>query len=56
MKYFFYVDHLLHDLGLPNVSRNTVQYQRIDVRLEFMRFHGRIDRLSPKLHCDIVRN
>src|SRR4030095_3749196 len=56
MKYFFYVDHLLHDLGLPNVSRNTVQYQRIDVRLEFMRFHGRIDRLSPKLHFDIVRN
>jgi hypothetical protein len=56
MKHFFHVDHFLHDLGLSDIPRNTVQHQRVDIRLEFVRFHSRIDRLSPKLHCDIVWN
>jgi len=34
MKDFFHVDHFLHDLGLPNVSRITVQDQCVDVRLK----------------------
>ena len=56
MKYLFYIDHFLHDLGLTDISRNAVQHERVDVRLKFMRFHCRIDCLSPKLHCDMIGN
>src|SRR5262249_33427699 len=40
--------------GLANVSWNPIQHQRIDVGLELVSIYRRIDRLSPKLHCDIV--
>src|SRR5438094_3140430 len=56
MKHFLHVDHVIHDLGLADVSGNSVEYERIDVRLELVRFYCRIDCLSPKLHRDIVRN
>src|SRR5262249_21968037 len=56
MKHLLYINHVIHDLRLPNVSGNSVEYQRIDVRFEFMSFYSCIDRLSPKLHCDVVRN
>src|SRR5207247_11211228 len=56
MEPLLHVDHVIHDLGLTHVSGNPVQYQRVDVRLELVRVYGRIDRLPPKLHCDIVRN
>src|SRR5947199_9463374 len=55
MKYFLYVYHFLHDFGLAKVSRDPVQHQSVDVRLELVRFHGRIDCLSPKLHRNIIR-
>src|SRR4029077_1789016 len=44
------------DFGLAKVSRNPVQHQGVDVRLELVRFHGRIDCLVPKFHRDIVRD
>jgi hypothetical protein len=56
MEHFFNVDHFPHDLSLTDIPRNTVQHQRVNVRLKFVRFHSRVDRLSPKLDCDIVRN
>src|SRR5437899_12622740 len=56
MKHFFHVDHSIHDLGLAKISWNTVQHQRVDVRLELVRFHGGIDCLSPKFHCDVIRD
>ena len=56
MEHLLHVDHVIHDLGLTHVSWNSVQYERVDVRLELVRVYGRIDRLPPKLHCDIVRN
>src|SRR6266542_3617782 len=55
MKYFLYVYHFLHDFGLAKVSRDPVQHQSVDVRLELVRFHGRIDCLSPKFHRNIIR-
>src|SRR5215468_489646 len=56
MEHLLYVDHVIHDLGLTDISRNAVQHECIDVRLELVRVYCRVDRLSPKLHCDIVRN
>src|SRR5260370_12136752 len=56
MKHFLHVNHVIHDLGLADVSGNSVEYQRIDVRLELVRFYGRIDCLPPKLYRDIVRD
>src|SRR5439155_11844291 len=37
-------------------SGDSVEYQRIDVRLELVCVYGGIDCLSPKLHRDIVRD
>ena len=37
MEHFLHVDHLIHDLGLTDVSGNSVQYERVDVRLELVR-------------------
>src|SRR5678816_1266256 len=56
MEHFLNVDHVIHDLGLTHVSGNPVQYERVDIRLELVRVYSRVDRLPPKLHCDIVRN
>src|SRR5438067_13885002 len=56
MKQLFYVDHFIHDFGLAKVSRNPVEHERVNVRLELVRFHGCIDCLSPQLHCDVVWN
>ena len=56
MEHFLHIDHFVHDPGLTHVSGNPVQYERVDVRLELVRFYGRIDRLPPQLHRDIVRN
>src|SRR5207244_7035643 len=54
MKHLLHIDHVIHDPGLSNVSWNPVQHQRVDVRLELVRFYRRVDRLSPKLHRDII--
>src|SRR5207245_10180792 len=54
MKHLLHIDHVIHDPGLGNVSWNPVQHQRVDVRLELVRFYRRVDRLSPKLHRDII--
>src|SRR5438876_12222987 len=54
MKYFLYVYHFLHDFGLADIAGNPVQHQSVDVGLELVRFHGRVDCLSPKFHCDII--
>ena len=56
MEHFLHVDHLIHDFGLTDVPGNSVEHERVDVRLELVRLHRRVDRLSPKLHCDFVRN
>src|SRR5205823_18334 len=56
MKHFFYVDHFLHDFGLPDIPRNPVKDERIDVRFKLVRLHGRVDRRSPQLDGDFVRH
>src|SRR4249920_1548661 len=56
MEHLLHVDHFVHDLGLTHVSWNSVQYERVDVRLELVPVHGRINGLPPQLHRDIVRN
>src|SRR6266513_1780435 len=56
MKQFFHVNHFLHDFSLSDVPRNPVEHKRVDIRLELVRFHSRIDGLSPKFHSDVVRN
>jgi hypothetical protein len=54
MKHFLHVDHFLHDLGLPDIPRNTIEHQSIDIRLELVRLHGGTDRRSPKLDRDLI--
>ena len=51
---FFHVDHLLHDLGLGDISRNPVEHERVDVRLEFVRVDRGVDRFFPKLDRDFI--
>src|ERR1043166_741733 len=54
MKHLFYIDRVIHDPGLSDICWDPVQHQRVNVRLELVRFYRRIDRLSPKLHRNIV--
>src|SRR5438105_14924606 len=54
MEDFLYVDHLLHDLGLAQVSRDAVKDEDVDVRFEFMCVHCGMDRLFPKFDRDVV--
>ena len=56
MKHFFYIDHFLHDFRLPDIAWNPVEHECIDVWLKIVRLYRRIDRLSPKLDCDLVRH
>src|SRR5262249_24072694 len=56
MEHLFHVDHVIHDLGLTDVSGNSIQHKRIDVRLKLMRVYGRVDCRSPKLHRHFVGN
>src|SRR5438132_14123723 len=54
MKHFFYIDHILHDLRLPDVSGDTVKNERIDVRFKLVCVHRCLNRLPPELDCDLV--
>src|SRR5438034_10073002 len=54
MKHFFYIDHILHDLRLPDVSGDTVKNERIDVRLKLVCVYRCLNRLPPQLDCDLV--
>ena len=56
MENFFHVDHFLHDLGLADISRNSVEDENVDVRLELVRVLGRIDRFFPKFDRDVIRD
>src|ERR1043165_9194225 len=56
MEDLLHVDQLIHDFRLADVPRNAVEYEDVDVRLEFVRFHGRIDGRLPELNGDVVRN
>ena len=56
MKQFLYVNHFVHDFSLSDVPRNPIQHERVDIRLELVPIHGRIDCLSPKFHSDVVRD
>ena len=39
MEHLLHVDHFIHDFGLAKVSWNPVEHQRVDIRLELVRFH-----------------
>src|SRR5207247_9631081 len=54
MKHFFYIDHILHDLRLPDVSGDTVKNERIDVRIKLVCVYRCLNRLPPELDCDLV--
>src|SRR5439155_19885631 len=54
MKHFFYIDHILHDLRLPDASGATVKNERIDVRLKLVCVYRCLNRLPPELDCDLV--
>src|SRR5713101_2982161 len=56
MKNFLHVNLLIHDFGLADVSRNAVEDENIDVRLEFVPIYRCIDRLLPQFNCDIIRD
>src|SRR5262249_5378372 len=56
MEHLFHVDHVIHDLGLTDISGNSIQHKRVDVRLKLMRIYGRVDCRPPKLHRDFVWN
>src|SRR5205823_9204807 len=54
MKHFLYIDHFLHDLRLPDVSGDTVENERIDVRFKLVFVYHCLARLPPELDCDLV--
>jgi hypothetical protein len=56
MKHFFHVDHFLHDSSLPDIPRNPIQDECVDVWFKFVCLHCRIDRLPPELNCDLIRH
>src|SRR6266571_8999847 len=56
MKNFLHFDQFSHDLRLINVSRNPVEDENVDVRLELVRVDRGVDRFLPKLDRDVVRD
>src|SRR6266581_2966612 len=54
MKHFLHVDHFLHDFGLADIPRNTVEDERIDVWFKLVRLHRGVDRRSPELDRDLI--
>src|SRR5437762_13222303 len=54
MKHFFYIDHFLHDLRLPDVSGDTVKAERIDVRFKLVCVYRCLNRLPPEFDCALV--
>jgi hypothetical protein len=56
MKDFLYVDHSVHNFGLTDVARNSVQHQHVDIWLKFVRFDCGLDVGPPELDRDFVWN
>ena len=55
MENFLHVDHLLHDFRLAYVPRDAVEHENVDVRFEFVRVHGRINRFFPEFDRNFIR-
>src|SRR5207244_11254901 len=53
---FFHFDQLAHDFGLIHISRNPVEHENVDVRLELVGVDRGIDRFFPKFDRNVVRN
>src|SRR5205807_4428062 len=56
MKDLFHINQLSHDLGLVHISRNAVEHENVDIRLEFVAIDGGVDRFFPEFDRDVVRN
>ena len=54
MKNSLHVNHFVHDLGLIDVSGDSIKHENIDVGFEFVRIDGSSDCFFPKFDRDLV--
>jgi hypothetical protein len=56
MEHLLNVDQFVHDFRLADVSWNAVEHENINIGLEGVRIHGRVDLGFPEFHGDLVRD